>query len=77
MASKRRLRRKACEGKRKYSREEAATAARRLAFDKSTRVNEYNCPHCPFWHVGHPPKRMKAAMNFKRGQWDTRRSWKS
>lgn len=58
MGSKRRLRRKECEGKRRYATQgEAHTAA--LAAQKSATggryIEPYQCPHCNGWHIGHRP----------------------
>jgi hypothetical protein len=62
MASKRRQRRKACQGKSAHAdRSGALIAARRTT--KYTQVGDwlrpYLCPHCHKWHVGHPQTREK------------------
>lgn len=55
MASKRHLRRKQCERKRRYDSEDAAwRAARSLRRAKAeTNIEAYPCQHCRGYHVGH------------------------
>ena len=59
MASKRHLRRKACEGKIRYSSVADAQPhieelyRRRKAHGT---IHAYKCPFCGGFHVGHPPK---------------------
>jgi hypothetical protein len=54
MASKRRLRRKACGTKVKYKKIAAAIAASRAIYKKSGEyVQAYKCKYCPAFHVGH------------------------
>lgn len=56
MASKRRIRRKACGSKQKFS---TAKAAGDAAFGLQRRkgysgpINTYRCPHCKQYHWGH------------------------
>lgn len=58
MASKRRLRRKACEGKIRYkTMEDAQKVAKRL------KLNSYRCPHCSGIHNGHTPFNVRQAQN--------------
>lgn len=60
MASKRRIRRKACEGKQRFDSQTKATAALlSLQRDKGWqgRLNAYCCPFCKGWHYGHAPRR--------------------
>lgn len=62
MSSKRHLRRRSCEGKRRHP---DKNAANRAAYgtgrhNAATRMapgdmHAYHCPHCGFWHVGHVP----------------------
>lgn len=55
MASKRRIRRKACGSKRKFATEkEAQTQAFRVKHATGTKaiVRAYKCPHCNCWHWG-------------------------
>jgi len=55
MASKRRLRRKMCDGKRKHNYlTQAVWALERTERKKGHGVlGVYLCPFCGFWHVGH------------------------
>lgn len=58
MASKRRLRRKTCAGKKRYSsQEEAAGKLVQLRRNFSTygQTHVYKCPFCGVWHLGHNP----------------------
>lgn len=58
MSSKRRLRRNACDGKRRYPDRSAANSAiwhQRARW--TARMNAYHCPHCGYYHIGHTPKR--------------------
>lgn len=69
MASKRRLRRKECQGKvRHASKEEAMDAIRHggWAFEG---CHAYYCTICNGWHAGHP-KRYRAATTPKKHWWD-------
>jgi hypothetical protein len=51
MSSKRRLRRKACQGKIRHATEGVAwCAVRKLG---APGMHAYRCPHCGAWHVGH------------------------
>jgi len=67
MASKRHLRKKACEWKRSYPTKEAAIDAS-LALRRRTgdRTNAYRCPFCGQYHHGHTASRTKQAMRVKR-----------
>ena len=61
MASKRNLRRRACEGKVRYaSKDEAERVGRAL------RLHAYACPHCSGFHNGHPPGPVKQGLAAKR-----------
>lgn len=66
MASKRHIRRKACEWKRSYPTREAAIDAsivlRRRTGSKTT---AYRCPFCGCYHHGHTPTRTKKAIRAK------------
>jgi hypothetical protein len=65
MASKRKLRRKACDTKVTYADEataQRAAIALRTANNRGVkttwtnrRLGAYSCPHCRRWHVGHAP----------------------
>jgi hypothetical protein len=61
MASKRRLRRKECEGKRRYvSPGEAQTAADGLrGVGGGAYIEPYQCDFCNAWHIGHRPGAMR------------------
>ena len=72
MASKRGLRRKACQRngkpkKRYESKELADIDVRNLWKYKGERVHSYKCDFCGWWHIGHMPKRQRQAMNARRG----------
>jgi hypothetical protein len=58
MASKRRLRRKACGGKHRHaSQEEAVAHSISLRRKGETGVlNAYHCGYCGGYHVGHAPR---------------------
>ena len=55
MASKRRIRRKTCGGKKRYFGAGAAWHAARSARVKSNGddIHHYCCPNCGGWHIGH------------------------
>ena len=62
MASKRRLRRKECEGKRRYPTQGDAFAAAKVArvrADGGQYIDAYQCEHCGGWHIGHRPGSMR------------------
>lgn len=66
MASKRRIRRKMCDGKHKYkdgvtAREGAREAIRRTGH----RIGAYKCQFCKQWHMGHTPSSVRRAMKWK------------
>lgn len=68
MASKRHMRRKACEGKRSYPTKEAAISAS-VSLRKRTgeRTNAYGpCKFCGHYHHGHMARRTKQALRVKR-----------
>ncbi len=65
MASKRHQRRRACEGKKRHRSPHAALLAVRgtlrqiderytIVSASDRNLHAYHCPHCGFWHVGHP-----------------------
>ncbi len=67
MASKRAIRRKACEQKTRYTTaEDAGTAARRNSKFTDSRIGSYKCKFCQGWHIGHTPKSIIRAME---GNW--------
>jgi hypothetical protein len=71
MASKRAIRRRSCERKRRYPTEaEARRGAAALNRRQPDKVHAYRCAFCgltPHWHVGHPPLRVARAIADRRG----------
>lgn len=68
MASKRRLRRKACESKVTHATNAAARAAAREMRRRrpsSGWIEPYACPFCGRWHIGHPPVAKRQSMAAK------------
>lgn len=67
MASKRHLRRKACENKRSYPTLDAAISAS-IGLRKRTgsKTTAYRCPFCGQFHHGHTAARTKQALRVKR-----------
>lgn len=64
MASKRRLRRKNCDSKMRYAgKPEADTAAHFARVRSGDWVMSYKCKHCNGWHIGHPPKHVREAID--------------
>lgn len=61
MASKRRLRRKSCTGKRAFESEAEAKANNRF------RLRPYKCTFCSLFHLGHTPKKIRQAVAARRG----------
>lgn len=58
MSSKRRLRRKSCEGKQRYaSHVQAHAAISAQAWKWRGHMSAYTCPHCGRVHIGHTPRR--------------------
>lgn len=54
MASKRRIRMKACSGKRKYRDAADAIRAKCNAIKRTgDNIREYRCGNCGAWHIGH------------------------
>ena len=69
MSSKRRLRRRSCEGKARHADKTGAVLAVNQLWVKSrARVHPYECRFCGGWHVGRPPE--------KRGR-KSEKLWKS
>lgn len=58
MASKRRIRRLTCKGKRKYKSRSMAIAVTKTHPGQ----HSYKCPYCHFWHNGHMPGAVRAAI---------------
>lgn len=68
MASKRRLRRKACTGKVRYGTQEDCDKVMRAVNSKSEvrqRMSAYKCKFCNGWHFGHTPKKVIQSINAK------------
>lgn len=64
MASKRRQRRKSCDGKVRYATENAAkSAAYQLAQLHGERMNAYKCQFCGGWHAGHTPAKVRRIVD--------------
>lgn len=57
MASKRRLRRRSCEGKRYHS--DQTSAVRHLISLRDSSQMTYKCQFCNGWHVGRPNRRIR------------------
>ena len=56
MSSKRRLRRKVCEGKIRHASADAASIERRKLLKRTldtSRIDVYPCPFCNGYHIGH------------------------
>lgn len=75
MASRRRVRRKSCEGKRRHTTYANAMVAvresKRAGFDGDLRC--YPCSRCRYWHVGHPKHRESRELrgNYTKREFDT------
>lgn len=68
MASKRRLRRKTCERKKRYvSKEECVKVMREVNSKNSfsERLSAYKCKLCNGWHFGHTPMKIINIINSK------------
>jgi hypothetical protein len=69
MASKRRVRRQACGGKRGYPTAEEAIRAigvlRHHSLFPVGPMSHYKCPFCKQFHVGHTPGKRRHAMAMK------------
>ncbi|RYM66295.1 hypothetical protein BSR03_01515 [Serratia proteamaculans] len=71
MASKRRLRRKQCEGKRRHKNFDCAMKEIRLLHQRhghQGQLQPYRCPFCSMFHVGHTPGRNGIGSGY-RGNW--------
>lgn len=56
MSSKRRIRRKACEGKQRHDTQAAAHVHVVSLWRKDqSKMRSYHCQFCKGWHVGHKP----------------------
>ena len=66
MASKRRLRRRQCERKQAYSKDQAFRIAVKLRNGQAPgrrAVDAYQCPLCGQWHVGHRPQKTQFSIS--------------
>ena len=59
MASRRAERRRACERKKRYERDEAVKVMVQLRRKGEPHMNAYHCRYCGGWHVGHLPKKLR------------------
>jgi hypothetical protein len=67
MASKRKLRRKSCDGKAKHDREGAIVARKKLLKSGETNIGCYKCKFCGHYHVGHlNKKRLQSLIRYKK-----------
>ena len=66
MASKRRIRRRACTGKVQHTKDSAFNAALSLRKRTSERVDAYPCEFGDHWHVGHRPKKVQQSISARR-----------
>jgi hypothetical protein len=68
VASKRRLRQKACVGKIQYATfDEAMVVCIRVRRQLQENVHPYRCPFGQHFHTGHQPYRVKQAIAIRRG----------
>lgn len=67
MASKRRLRRRSCEHKRRYATETlAAIVATAVRNETGSPTHWYQCPRCGGWHVGRRSRRLRQSIRARR-----------
>lgn len=68
MSSKRKIRRKSCDGKQKHdTRTEAVNHKMTLVrkgIPLETKLWTYLCSFCKKWHVGHPPAKLVASQRY-------------
>lgn len=69
MASKRRVRRRECEGKVRHGSKEGAMTAIRKGGQAFAGCHAYYCTICGSWHAGHP-KRYRASTTPAKHRWD-------
>ena len=62
MASKRAIRRRACEGKRRYATQKAAGDALSKHRKGIGWMIAYHCKFCHQFHLGHPPRKVREAI---------------
>jgi hypothetical protein len=66
VSSKRRIRRRSCEGKQRHE-DETGAVAHCKSLGWSWRA--YRCKFCKGWHVGRPTKKAKMAMRARNMMW--------
>lgn len=59
MASKRRIRRKACEGKKCFDSQLSASRVTSRFRKQNEWLMTYKCKFCHNWHIGHPNAKQK------------------
>jgi len=65
MSSKRRERRKKCEGKKKFiNQSDAIGTATYNTHKHGTHFTAYRCRYCGSWHVGHTPANIMAKIGY-------------
>lgn len=67
MASRRRLRKKSCDGKKKFTDQESAGRAAAYRTRLHGRwITPYRCKFCGGYHIGHPPRSVRQSLKAKR-----------
>lgn len=64
MASKRRLRRKACDGKKRHKTLDGAKTA--VAKCQYQGVHAYKCGFCNGYHIGHRPDKIRKSIEYSK-----------
>lgn len=59
MSSKRAIKRRMCDGKRRHENFNNAMIARKIGGIKLNSTMAYKCKFCKMWHLGHPKKNWK------------------
>ena len=68
MTSKRRIRRKECERKRRFDSESAAKVEASRLWRKGIQVRAYKCGFCKGWHTGHLSREQKLGYAVRGGR---------
>jgi len=69
MASKRRIKRKACVGKRQFADQTAAVAAMMCLLSRGeSGLSSYKCQFGGHWHIGHSTARNRRMAEMRQGQ---------
>lgn len=50
---------RSCTNKSPLNRKEAMKRAAERSVETKQNIQAYECLFCPFWHIGHPPRRLK------------------